>query len=167
MSVAFLPAGLLVAFGSVRIGGLVNRLGTGRLIAAGFLAFAAGYALFLRVDEAPSYVVAILPTMLLIGAGFAFAFPSLNMQATAGIADHEQGLASGLVQTSFQVGGAVVLAVISAVITSYVGAQPDATSLLNALGPALAIVTGVAVVGLAVALSGLPRTSRVVVPAEG
>jgi MFS family permease len=158
MALAFLPAGLLVAFGSVRVGGLVDRLGTGRLIAAGFLAFVAGYALFLRVNEAPSYVVAILPTMLLIGAGFACVFPSVNMQATAGIANEEQGLASGLVQTSFQVGGALMLAVVSAVITSYAGAQPDAASLLNALGPTLAIVTGVAALGLVVAVSGLPRS---------
>jgi MFS family permease len=166
MALAFLPAGLLVAFGSVRIGGLVDRVGTGRLIAAGFLAFVAGYALFLRVNEAPSYVVAILPTMLLLGAGFAFVFPSVNMQATAGIANEEQGLASGLVQTSFQVGGALMLAVISAVITSYAGAQPDAQSLLSALSPALAIVTAVAAVGLAVALSGLPRSRVPVLAAE-
>jgi MFS family permease len=163
MALAFLPAGLLVAFGSVRIGGLVNRVGTSPLVAAGFLAFVAGYALFLRVNDAPSYVVAILPTILLIGTGFAFAFPTLNMQATAGIADEEQGLASGLVQTSFQVGGALMLAVISAVITSYVGATPNATTLLNALAPALAIVTAVAAVGFAVALSGMTR--RRLVPA--
>lgn len=155
MALAFLPAGLLVAFGSPRIGGLVNRVGTSPLVAVGFLAFAAGYALFLRVNDAPSYAVAILPTILLIGVGFALAFPTLNMQATSGIANEEQGLASGLVQTSFQVGGALMLAVISAVITSYVGAQPNATTLLNALGPALAIVTAVAVVGLIVAVRGM------------
>ena len=46
--------------------------------------------------------------MLLIGIGFALGFPALNVAATAGVADHEQGLASGLVNTSFQVGGALV-----------------------------------------------------------
>ena len=166
MALAFLPAGLIVAFGSVRIGGLVDRFGTGRLIATGFVAFAAGYALFLRVGQAPSYLVTILPTMLLLGAGFAFAFPSLNMQATDGIADHEQGLAAGLVQTSFQVGGALVLAVVSAVVSSNAGANPDATSLLNALVPALAIVTGVAVAGLGVAVGGLPRARTAAVAVE-
>ena len=58
----------------------------------------------------------VLPTMLLIGIGFALCFPSLNMQATTGVADHEQGLASGLVNTSFQVGGALALAIVSAVV---------------------------------------------------
>jgi MFS family permease len=166
MALAFLPAGLLVAFGSMRIGGLVDRVGTQRLIAAGFLAFIAGYALFLRVDETPSYVVAILPTILLIGAGFALAFPSLNMQATAGVADHEQGLAAGLVQTSFQLGGALVLAVVSAVVTSKAGANPDASSLLDALRPTLGIVTGVALIGLAVMATSLFGSREPAVAAE-
>jgi MFS family permease len=153
MAVAFLPAGLLVAFGSTRVGALAARVGTQRLSAAGFVAFVAAYALFLRVDESPNYGVAILPSIILIGVGFMLAFPSLNIQATNGIADHEQGLASGLLQTSFQVGGALVLAVVSAVITSQAGPNPDAASLLDALRPTLAIVTGIAVLGLVV-LSG-------------
>ena len=59
----------------------------------------------------------LLPTLLLIGVGFALGFPTLNMQATNGIGDHEQGLASGLVQTSFQIGGAISLAVVTAIVT--------------------------------------------------
>src|SRR3954449_5182366 len=150
MALAFLPAGLLGAFGSTRSGALAGRFGTQRLSAMGFVAFAAGYALFLRVTETPSYGVDVLPSIVLIGIGFMLAFPSLNIQATTGIADHEQGLASGLLQTSFQVGGALVLAVVSAVITSQAGANPDASSLLDALRPTLAIVTGIAVLGLVV-----------------
>jgi MFS family permease len=155
MALAFLPAGLLVAFGGPRVGLLAGRVGTQRLIALGFVAFIAAYALFLRVDEAPDYTSVILPTILLIGSGFALAFPSMNIQATAGVADHEQGLASGLLQTSFQVGGALVLAVVSAVVASNTGHQLDSASLLSALRPALAIVTGVAIVGLAAAVLGL------------
>ena len=151
MALAFLPAGLLVAAGSPRIGALATRVGTRRLIAVGFLAFIAGYALFLRVGQSPDYTSMILPSILLIGTGFALAFPSLNIQATAGIENHEQGLASGLLQSSFQVGGALVLAVVSAVISSQAGAQPDAASLLDAMRPVLLIVTGVALVGLAAA----------------
>ena len=56
--------------------------------------------------------------MLLIGIGFMLLFPALNIQATMGVANHEQGLASGLVQTSFQIGGAVGLAIVSAVVSS-------------------------------------------------
>jgi MFS family permease len=158
-ALAFLPAGLLVAFGSPRVGALVDRFGTERLVATGFALFVAGYALFLRVGHSPTYMTDIFPTILLLGAGFALTFPSLNMQATAGIADHEQGLASGLVSTSIQVGGALVLAISSAIVAS--GAGSD---FLDAIRPALAVVVGVSALGLVATLSGLAR-SREAVPA--
>jgi EmrB/QacA subfamily drug resistance transporter len=159
-ALAFLPAGMLVAFGAPRIGPLVDRFGTQRLIAFGMVATVIGYALFLRIDASPSYLVVMLPTILLIGVGFATVFPSLNIQATAGVANHEQGLASGLVNTSFQVGGAIVLAVVTAVA----GGQPEGavepSAMLDDFRPALMVVTGVALVGLAVAASALVARSR-------
>jgi MFS family permease len=158
-ALAFLPAGLLVAFGSPRVGGLVDRYGTQRLIAVGFASFVAAYALFLPVSHGPSYGSAILPTILLLGFGFALAFPALSMQATSGIADHEQGLASGLVNTSFQVGGAIVLAIASAVVSS-----SGSTDFLVAIRPALGVVVGISAIGLVAAISGLVG-SREAVPA--
>jgi predicted MFS family arabinose efflux permease len=154
-ALAFLPAGLLVAFGSPRIGALVDRFGTPRLIAAGFVAFVAGYALFVPIGHTPTYAVAIMPTIILVGLGFVLTFGPLQMQATTGVGDHEQGLASGLVQTSFQVGGAVVLAVVSAVVSSRAGGD-----FLDALHPSLAIVTGVAFLGLLTAATGLVAERR-------
>jgi EmrB/QacA subfamily drug resistance transporter len=156
-ALAFLPAGLLVAFGAPRIGPLEDRYGTQRLILVGAVAFVLGYALFLRIGESSPYLAVMLPSMLLIGIGFALSFPSLNIQATAGIADHEQGLASGLVSTSFQVGGAIVLAVVSAVVTSQTGSATDASSLLDGFRPAIAVTTLVAALGLVVAFSGIRR----------
>jgi MFS family permease len=164
-ALAFLPAGLIVAFGAPRTGALADRLGTQRIILVGAVAFVVGYALFLRIDETPAYVAVLLPTMLLIGAGFALCFPSLNIQATAGIADSEQGLASGLVSTSFQVGGALVLAVVSAIVTSQTGSATDPESVLDGYRPALAVVTLVAVLGLLVALAGTARRRELPVPA--
>ena len=156
-ALAFLPAGLLVALLSTRIGPIVDRIGTARLVALGALSFAVGYtAIALRgIDVAPSYILELLPTMLLLGLGFALSFPTLNIAGTSGVGDHEQGLASGLVQTSFQVGGAIGLAVVSAIITSQAGASTDTGVILDAYRTALVVVTGVAVAGLAIALSGL------------
>jgi MFS family permease len=151
-ALAFLPAGLLVAFGSTRVGPVVNRIGTAPLIATAFLAFAGGYALFLRADLDPTYLTMVLPTMLLIGVGFALGFPSVNMQGTTGVADHEQGLASGLINTSFQVGGAITLAVVSAVIGD---ANSGGQAFLDDSHTAIGVVTGVAALGLISALSGL------------
>lgn len=164
-ALAFLPAGLLVAFGAPRIGPLVDRLGTATVIVGGATAFVAGYALFLRIDASPTYAWVILPTVLLIGIGFALCFPSLNMQATDGVADHEQGLASGLVQTSFQIGGAIALAVVTAVVSSRTGDATDAASMLDGFRPALGVVTGIAVVGLVVAITGVLRLNRAAIPA--
>lgn len=155
-ALAFLPAGLIVAAGSPRVGALVARFGTARLITGGFAAFVAGYGLFLPIGHSPIYVLAILPTILLVGIGFMLAFGPLQMQATTGVGDHEQGLASGLVQTSFQVGGAIVLAVVSAVVSS----QAHGGDFLAALHPALAVVTGVAALGLVAVGSGVARERR-------
>jgi predicted MFS family arabinose efflux permease len=157
MAFAFLPAGLIVAFGAPRVGALAGRFGTERVIALGGIFFVLGYALFLRIDSDSPYALVMLPTMLLIGTGFALTFPSLNIQATAGIRNEEQGLASGLVSTSFQVGGAVVLAVVSAVVTSETGSATDAASLLDGYRPALGVVTLVAALGLLVGLTGTLR----------
>ena len=168
-ALAFLPAGLLVALLSTRIGPIVDRIGTSRLVALGALSFATGYTtIALRsIDIAPSYVLELLPTMLLLGFGFALSFPSLNIAGTSGVGDHEQGLASGLVQTSFQVGGAIGLAVVSAIITSQAGSSTDPGVVLDAYRTALIVVTGVAVAGLAIALSGLlPQREVAVATAE-
>jgi MFS family permease len=146
-ALAFLPGGLLVTFGAPRVGLLVNRFGTAPLIAVGAALFVTGYALFLRVDAVP-YWYTFLPTMLLVGAGFALTYPSLNIQGTMGVADHEQGLASGLVNTSFQVGGALTLAIVSAVASG-------SGDIVDVYRTAIAVVVGVAVLGLVVALSGL------------
>src|SRR3954454_9979229 len=146
-ALAFLPGGLLVAFGAPRMGAVITRYGTAKPVVASAIAFALGYALFLRVDATP-YVLTFLPTMLLIGAGFALGYSSLSVQAASGVSDHEQGLAAGLVQTSFQMGGAIVLAAVSAVVGE--GTVSDYRT-------AIAIVLGVAVMSLVVALAGLAR----------
>jgi MFS family permease len=142
------------------MGPLATRVGTAPLITGGLLSFVIGYALFLRVDVTPAYAVAILPTMLLLGLGFALTYPAANMAATAGVANHEQGLASGLVNTSFQLGGAVGLAIVTAVITSGTTAAADAESLLDDFRPGLAVVTGFAVLGLATVLTSLLAQRR-------
>jgi MFS family permease len=159
-ALAFLPAGLLVAFGSPRVGLLVNRLGTAPLVAAGALSSLLGYALILRVDAVPDYAGVILPSVLLIGMGFALGFPTLNMQATNGIADHEQGLASGLVQTSFQLGGAIGLALVTAIVTGQAGGSSDPAVLIDAYRAAIALTVGIAAVGLIAALTGTATVRR-------
>ncbi|GAA3291750.1 hypothetical protein GCM10020295_09340 [Streptomyces cinereospinus] len=158
-ALAFLPAGALVALSSTSVGSFVDRFGTQRLLAVGFALMVVGYALFLGVDLDPVYAVAVLPSMLLIGAACALVFPSLNIQATNGVEDHEQGMVSGLLNTSVQVGGAIFLAVVTAVVTAGAPADPTPQAVLDSYRPGLIVVTGIAVAGLLIALSGL-RTQR-------
>ncbi|WP_041841000.1 MFS transporter [Actinoplanes friuliensis] len=146
MALALLPAGLLVAFGSPFVGRLIDRYGTPRLLISSMTSLLLGYAWFLlTAGNTPHYVVTILPTMLLLGGGFAFGFSSITAQATQGIADSEQGLASGLVQTSGQVGAALVLAVLTALIAGDTTAPATDFSQFH---PGVNLVTGVALIGL-------------------
>ncbi|GLY34421.1 MFS transporter [Amycolatopsis sp. NBRC 101858] len=162
-ALGFLPAALIVAFGSPRIEPLIDRVGTPRTIFAGVVAHVLGYALFLRVDEHSGYAGYVLPSMILLGIGFTLAFSSLNIQATAGIADREQGLAGGLLNTSLQVGGAIGLAVVTAVLTANGGREASPAALLTGLTPALSVVTGIAVLGLLIAISGLVARKKTTV----
>jgi MFS family permease len=159
-ALAFLPGGLIVAFGSPRLGPLVDRFGTARIIAAGAVAFLVGYALFLRIGDSFTYAGIFLPTMLLIGIGFGLSFPAFNMQATAGIANEEQGLASGLVNTSLQVGGALGLAITTAVISANSGGAIAGPALMDGFQPAIAVVTAISAIGLITALAGVGLLRR-------
>jgi sugar phosphate permease len=159
MAFGFLPAGLLVVASATRMGAVLERVDTAVLIFGGLLALLAGYVLFLRVSPSMNYANFLLPTMLLLGVGFALAFPSINAQATAGVAEHEQGLASGLVNTSIQVGGAIVLAVVTAII----GDNPTTVhgELLPGMATTIAVVVGVSSVGLLVTGAILLNRRRV------
>ncbi|MFE4664381.1 MFS transporter [Streptomyces sp. NPDC056716] len=165
-ALAFLPSGAVVALSATMVGSIVDRFGTQRLLAIGFALLVTGYTLFLGVDLDPVYAAAILPSMLLIGAACALILPSLNIQATNGVDDHEQGMVSGLLNTSVQVGGAIFLAVVTAVVTA--GAPENATpqAVLDSYRPGLLVVTGTAVAGLLLSLTGLrgrPRGESLVV----
>lgn len=147
MALGFLPTGLLVVASATKMDRILERFDTTSLIAVGLAAFVGGYALFLRVEPGMAYASFLLPTMLLLGVGFALCFPSINAQATAGVDDDEQGLASGLVNTSVQLGGAVMLAVISAILGTGSG-TPEAQQLLPGMTSAIVVVVGLTVAGL-------------------
>ncbi|MEV6110877.1 MFS transporter [Streptomyces sp. NPDC051940] len=160
-ALAFLPAGALVALSSTKVGTVIDKFGTSRMIVLGFAFHVIGYALFLQVDLSPTYAAVILPSMLLLGAGFAVAFPSLNIQATNGVKDDEQGMVAGMLNTSVQVGGAVFLAIVTAVVTAggtEAGRTPQ--EVLDSYKPGLVTVTGIAALGLVVTALGLRAARR-------
>jgi len=78
----------------------------------------AGLVFFARVPVKADYLLDVLPSMLLLGVGFGLAFPSLMALAMSGASQHDSGLASGLVNTIQQVGGALGLAILASLSAS-------------------------------------------------
>lgn len=150
LALALLPIGLIVAFGAPLAGRLISRFGTAPLIVFGLSAEAVGFLLLLRLNTDPTYVTLILPTVVLVGIGFAFVFPCANVQAVTGVAHHEQGLAAGMLQASGQIGAAVVLAVTTAIIAMDGNdtAKPSAEDVLEQFRPGLIFATAVALAGV-------------------
>lgn len=161
MALALLPTGLIVVASSPFASALIDRIGAVKLIIAGLAALSLGYILFLHVGVTPNYALDILPSVILLGIGFALGFPSINVQATAGIHDDEQGLAAGLIQTSGQVGAALMLAVTSAIVVGAQAGQPEigGAAMLDTFRPGLILSAVVAVVALVIAAA--PRRRKV------
>ncbi|MCY1138422.1 MFS transporter [Actinoplanes sp. Pm04-4] len=155
VALAVLPLGLVVVAGSPYVGKLVSSWGTARLITVSMVLLTLSYLwILLTAGSHPHYLVQMLPTMLLNGGAFAFGYGTIMTQATDGVADAEQGLASGLVQTSAQVGMALMLAVTSTLVAS-----ATASGSFTSFRPGLVLVTAVAVAGLLLNLFAVARRS--------
>jgi len=154
---AIFPGGALVAILSPRIAPLIGRFGVTRLIVAGLISITVGYGLFLPIGLDSTYVAAMLPTFLLAGLGFALAFGPLNVAATTGVAPEEQGLAGGLLNTSFQFGGALALAIATAVINANIGPGGSPQAILDGFHAALYVSVAAALLGLTAMVRRAPR----------
>ena len=146
--IAIFPAGLIVAILASRIAPVVARFGVKRLIVTGLVTISVAYALFLPIGVDSLYVTAMLPTFILAGLGFGLAFGPVNIAAVTGVAPHEQGLAGGLINTSFQFGGALVLAVVTAVNNANTGVGDSPEALLEGFHPAIAVSLIAALLGV-------------------
>lgn len=125
---------------------LVNRFGNGRVVFGGFVLAVIAYAAFLPLG---SSFAAMLPAFLLLGLAFALAYGPLTIAATERVSEDEQGLASGVLTTSFQFGSALGLAVVAAVLT----AADELT--IDGFRNGLVVPLMAAVLGVLVAFGGL------------
>ncbi len=98
---------------------LVTRVGVKPVLTAGMAFLTAGHVLFTQVPVDGSYVTDLLPGFLLLGIGIGFAFVPISIAALAGVQPAEAGLASGLINTSQQIGGALGIAALSTIATSH------------------------------------------------
>jgi predicted MFS family arabinose efflux permease len=114
VGLAFLPANLVMAVCSVSFSAkLVMRFGIRRPLAAGLAMAAIGLVLLARAPLDGHFVVDVLPAMLLLGLGAGIAFNPVLLAAMGDVTPDQSGLASGVVNTAFMMGGALGLAVLA------------------------------------------------------
>jgi EmrB/QacA subfamily drug resistance transporter len=153
---AIFPGGFLVALLAPRVTPrLVMRFGVSTVIFAGMISTVVAYFLFLNVDLNSGYAGGMLPTMVLGGLGFALAYGPLNIAATNGIQPDEQGLAGGLLNTSFQFGGALFLAIATAVSSAYAGSDGTPEATLDGFQAAWGVSLVAALIGTGVTAIGV------------
>ena len=131
------------------------RFGAKATLLPGIALIGAGMLLFARTPVEASYVVDLLPAMVVFGLGAGMAFPSLMTLAMSGATRRDSGLASGLVSTSVQVGGAIGLAVLATLATERTSLLADGESTASALnsGYHLAYLVGALLVVAAIAVA--------------
>jgi MFS family permease len=118
MAFAFLPIGLLIMTIAPRMGWFIGKFGLNTMVVAGFVAYALAYANFLRIGEDSSYLGVVLPSVVLIGIAFPFSFAPANVMAVSHVAEKHHGIAAGILQTGYQLGAAIVLAITTATMGS-------------------------------------------------
>jgi EmrB/QacA subfamily drug resistance transporter len=157
VGLAFLPGNIVMAICSVSVSArLVIRFGY-RLPLAGGLAMATvGLLLLARAPMGGHFALDVLPSMLLLGLGAGIAFNPVLLAAMGEVEPADSGLASGLVNTSFMMGGALGLAVLASLAAARSGTHPDPTSAAALLdGYHLAFLAGAALAAVAAVLGAI------------
>jgi len=166
IGLAFLPATIVMGVLSFRYTEpLITRFGARRTLLPGLVLVAVGLALFTRAPVDGSYVEHVLPVMIVLGFGIGICFPALMTLAMSGATQEDAGLASGLVNTTAQVGGALglaVLATLSATRSDHLIGSGTSTASALTSGYHLAFLIGAALVlaAFVIALTVLKPEAR-------
>jgi EmrB/QacA subfamily drug resistance transporter len=150
-----LAGGIIVAAGFAST--LVTRFGFKPVLVVGLVLTAGGLVWFAQVPTNGSYLSDLLGPMMLAAVGLGLAFVSMTVTAVAGIETHETGLASGLINTSQQIGGALGLAILATVANGHTEdllktGSPPPVALTEGFQRAFSVGAGFAIVGAALAM---------------
>jgi EmrB/QacA subfamily drug resistance transporter len=162
---SFLPMTLCIVAGSAAASRLVGRVGAKPLLIAGMTLLTVGLFWFSDISVSGTYLGAMLVPSLLTALGIGLAFVPATITAVSGVAPHEAGLASGLVNTARLFGGALGLAILAAIATSRTNADlhhagtTAHAALVSGFQLAFVVSAAFALVGALVVAFGLPRTS--------
>src|SRR5688500_6514598 len=148
---------------------LVTRVGVKPILAIGMALLGSGLAYFTQVSVGGSYVGDLLPGFLLIGVGLGFAFVPVSIAALAGITGQDAGLASGLINTSQQIGGALGLAILTTIATTrtedlLAAGEPAPQALTEGFSIAFWAGAGFAAISLVATLLALKREDLAMQP---
>jgi MFS family permease len=149
----FMTSSLVTAAVGPRAGALATRVGAAPILLAGAVATVFSSLVFVDIGTSADYRV-IVASRLLAGLGFGLAYPTLNIQALTGVRDDEQGLASGLVGSSFQIGGAIVLAIATAIIVAQTPVDANAAATVHGFTAGVSVSVAAACLLVAVAVAG-------------
>ena len=149
---------------------LVTKVGVKPVLVTGMSLLTVGLLYFTQVSVDGSYLGDLLPGFLIIAMGMAFSFVSISIAALAGVEAKDAGLASGLINTSQQIGGALGIAVLSAVAVGQTGdatraGEPVSAALVNGFHAAFWLGTAVAAAGVVASLVLIRRDELEVAPA--
>jgi EmrB/QacA subfamily drug resistance transporter len=161
VGLAFLPVAVLIGAFSLRVSPqLIMRFGARTTLVPGLVLIVAGLLLFARAPVDAEYLVDVLPVMVLLGVGAGLVFPALMTLAMSGATRTDSGLASGLVNTTQQVGGALGLAVLATLSTTrsddlLAGGESTASALTDGYHLAFLVGAGLVAFGLVLAVTVL------------
>jgi EmrB/QacA subfamily drug resistance transporter len=145
---SYLPLAISIILSAGIASGLVTKVGFKPILATGMGLIALGLLWFTQISVDGTFLADILGPSLLAAVGLGFAFVPVTIAAVSGIEDREQGLASGLINTSQQVGGALGLAILAAVANAIIGSDASPAKLVEGFQAAFAVGAGFAVIGL-------------------
>jgi EmrB/QacA subfamily drug resistance transporter len=149
---SYLPLAVSIILSAGIASSLVTKVGFKPILAAGMVLIAAGLFWFSQISVEGTFLADILGPSLLAAVGLGFAFVPVTIAAVSGVEDREQGLASGLINTSQQVGGALGLAVLAAIANSEIGTSTDPATLTDGFASAFLVGAGFAIIGLVATL---------------
>ena len=171
--VAYLAVAGTAIFTSAIAAQLVTRIGVKPVLLIGLTSLTAGLVYFTQVSVGGSYLGDLLPGFLLTAVGIGFAFVPISIAALAGVQAAEAGLASGLINTSQQIGGALGIAALSTIATSrtddaLAGGSTQAAALVSGFHGAFAAGAIIAALGIVATLVLIRRdeVEQVEAPAE-
>jgi MFS family permease len=152
-----LPLGLVLIAVAGFAGPVTERVGTKAVLVAGSALFTAGVAWLSRVPLHGAYLSDVLGPTLIIGVGLGLAFVAVTIASAAGVDGGHSGVASGLINTTQQVGGAVGLAVITAVATATGHGSTVPVSVDHGFHIALIVSAAIGALATTAAVTLLPR----------